>query len=585
MDTLALSRTGYPKATGCEVSTLDDEVFAVAEPFSKANTSTSWSAQYSRGNSVPGDGGLTSPLEDEFEDLTEIINAELTKLDREIVNYVAHGSSDVPSTPQLPNASLESLLSSNLMSSNGTFQSGLPLGAPKSERISIEDEVNCTEPLMQPPSIPTQTLGNLPVGSYPDDTKPDVIPMEQGTMSFQLSSSKMRGVNSPCMFSGASSAAERNYQQNAPTLSHVNTSGNSTLMGTSQQIPSARNTNNMKASGVLSRSVAFTSTSQGMMFGRLPSQRQAVTSTVTSGSSISQMANQKEQQLQFIQLLKEAIPENMNYTDEMVVDLVDDMMNDRDDEAQRRKDDRLASLVQQGEFMQTEPFIKQEVITPTLPQPTFSFPSVTNSMASQSSQPLMPTSTFTSGNTFSQLPGNETAFGVTSRRPQNETVNNMGSPASFQNGNLQFMNQQDGNMNFLNSLSNTGIGNNHTVLPGNTPWSTNPPLKQNVMQQGIRNLLQSTNSSSPPSQSTNSGLFSQSNMSFLPPQTVNSVPQDGSRITQVNSFNMTMLPNSNQLDPLLQSGQLPAPGYQNFNGTNMSFGNQNYPKFDMSRKL
>lgn len=235
--------------------------------------------------------------------------------------------------------------------------------------------------------------------------------------------------------------------------------------------------------------------------------------------------------------------------------------------------------------MQTEPFIKQEVITPTLPQPTFSFPSVTNSMASQSSQPLMPTSTFTSGNTFSQLPGNETAFGVTSRRPQNETVNNMGSPASFQNGNLQFMNQQDGNMNFLNSLSNTGIGNNHTVLPGNTPWSTNPPLKQNVMQQGIRNLLQSTNSSSPPSQSTNSGLFSQSNMSFLPPQTVNSVPQDGSRITQVNSFNMTMLPNSNQLDPLLQSGQLPAPGYQNFNGTNMSFGNQNYPKFDMSRKL
>jgi len=48
---------------------------------------------------------------------------------------------------------------------------------------------------------------------------------------------------------------------------------------------------------------------------------------------------------------------------------------------------------------------------------------------------------------------------------------------------------------------------------------------------------------------------------------------------------MTMLPNSNQLDPLLQSGQLPAPGYQNFNGTNMSFGNQNYPKFDMSRKL
>lgn len=581
---MALSRTGYPKASGCEVSTLDDEVFAVSEPFSKANTSTSWSAQYSRGNSVPGDGGLTSPLEEEFEDLTEIINAELTKLDREIVNYVAHGSSDVPSTPQLPNASLESLLSGNLMSSNGTFQSGLPLGAPKIESISIEDKVNCTEPFMQPPSIPTQTaLGNLPVGSYPDDTKPDMIPMEQGNMSFQLSSSKMRRVNSPCMFSSASSAAERNFQQNAPTLSHVNTSGNSTLMGTSQQIPSARNTNNMKASGVLSRSVAFTSTSHGMMSGRLPSQRQAVTSTVTSGSSISQMANQKEQQLQFIQLLREAIPENMNYTDEMVVDLVDDMMNDQHDEAQRKKDDlTLASLVQQGEFMQTEPFIKQEVITPTLAQPTFSFPSVTNSMASQSSQPLMPTSTFTSGNTFSQLSGNETAFGVTSRRPQNETVNNMGSPASFQNGNLQFMNQEDSNMNFLNSLSNTGIANNHTVSPGNTPWSTNPPLKQNVMQQGIRNLLQST---SAPSQSTNSGLFSQSNMSFLPPQTVNSVPQNGSRITEVNSFNMTMLPNSNQLDPLLQSGQLPAPGYQNFNGTNMSFGNQNYPKFDTSRKL
>lgn len=597
MDTLALSRTGYPKATtGCDISTLDNEVFTTsAEPFNKGTTSTWSGASFNaRGSSARGDGGSTSTLEDEFEDLTEIINAELTKLDREIVSYVANGEREVMSTPQMPDANLDNMLNSGWMggfSSNGTTQSGLPLGAPKSEPISVDEEVDFNEPNIQTPSIPnigelSQTLGNLPVGSYPDDTKPSVVPMEQDNVLFQLSSSKMRGVNSPCMFSNANAAAERNFQQNVPPLSHMNAApGNASLMSMSQQmqsVPTARNVKDVKTSGVPTRNAAYPSNPQAVTSRRVPHQRPGNTSTITSAT------NQNEPQLQIVQLLKEAIPENLSYTDEMVVDLVDDMIVDRD-EAQRLKDDlRLASILQQGGYMQPERFIKQEVVTPTLAQPTFSFPTVSNSMATQNSQAQMMSSstlsltgTYTSTNTNNQLPGNKTSFGGTSRRPQNGTVNNQDTPANFQNGNSQFMNQEDSNMNFLNSVSNGGLTNNHGGLSVNMPWNSNPLPKPNAMQQGLRTLLQSP----APSQSTNSGMLSQPNMPFLPQENVNAVPsQNDSRITQGNSFNLTMLQNMSQLDALLQSAHLPASGF-NFNGSNMSFSNQSYPKFDMNRKL
>ena len=571
MDTLALSRTGYSKPTGLEAPTLADEVFTtMSEPSSKAATTTTWSTRYSssRGNDS------TSTLDDDFEDLTEIINAELTKLDREIVNYVANGSSYVPpSSPQVPDVSLDNVLNSNWLSgmpSNGTAQGGVPPGAPKIEPTSVDEEMVFNDQNIPSTSIPTQTIGNLPVGRYPDDTKPALIPLEESNVKFQLSSSKMRGGNSPCMFSNATSAAERTFQQDAPVLSHMNTTLNSPMGGGAQQMPSARNGNSVKTSCAPPRNPAYASNPQGIMSGRLPSQRPIITSTATT---VSPMAN--DSQLQFLQLLKEALPDAA-YTDKMVVDLVDEMMVDQEDETKRKDDDyRLASLLQQGGFMQTEGFIKQEVVTPTLPQPTYSFPSVSNSIAAQNCQPQIPTSTFTATSTFS---GSEPSFGVGSCMPQNGTVHDRGSPASFQNGNSQFVNQEDSNMNFLNSLPN-----NHTGLAGNSPgWNTNLPPKQNAMQQQLRHLLQSTNDSS---QSTNSGLLPQSNMPFAPQQNFNFVPQNGSRSTQGNSFNVNTVSNISQLDSLLQSTQFLPPSYQNVNGTNMQFSSQSYAKFDMNRKL
>ena len=572
MDTLALSRTGYPKATACETPTLADEVFTtMSEPLSKATTSTSWCTRFSN----RANDGSTSTLEDDFEDLTEIINAELTKLDREIVNYVANGSNDM-SAPQLPDINLESMLTNNWLgrpSSNGTVQSGRPLGAPKIEPIPVDDDMSYNEQNIQPPGIPTQIIGNLPVGSYPDDIKPGLIQMEDDSMMYQLPSSKRRAINSPCMFSSATSTADRSFQQNGPIVNHVNTLGSAPMVDTTQKMPVLRTANNVETSAAPPTNVAYASAPQVIISGRLPSQAPAVTSTVTSSGSVLPMATQNVPQLQLAQLLKEALPEN-TYTDQMVVDLVDEMMIDQEDEAQRRKDDvRLVSLLQQGGFMQAEPFIKQEVVTPTMPQSTFAFPSISNSMATQSCRPQMSTSTFTSTNTFN---GSETTFMGSPQRPQNGTVNNQGSAPNFQNSNSQFMNQEDTNMNFLNSLPS-----NQTGLPGNTSWNTNILPKQNALQQGMRNILQNTSTMSAPNQRTNSGLLPQSNM-----QNFNLVPQNGSRIPQGNSFNVSVVPtNLSQLDSLLQSGQLPTPNYQNINGTNMPFSNQNHTKFDMTRKL
>ena len=563
---MALNRSGYTRSTSCETPLHPaDDVFTstASEPCSKAVTVTTWSPP-TRGYS--GQGDSTSTYNDEFEDLTEIINAELTKLDRELVHFVANGQTDTTPALSFPDANVDGLLNGDWLGvpSNGTIQSGLSLGGPKIEPISIEEEADYNQSNMAPSAIPSQSSGNLPVGCYPNDTKPNVIPMEQENIQFQLSSAKMRGVNNPCMFSNGNSGTERNYQQNAPVPNNYST-GNASMMGLSQQkltVPSTRNANNLKMPVTAPRIPVYTSTSQEMgMSGQLTTQgpTTTATSTVTVGSF-----NRGD----FVQLLKETIPDTLAYTDEMVVDLVDDMLVDQD-EAQRRKDDerlvsQLASL-QQGGYVQPElGFIKQEVVTPTLPQQTFSFPNVSNCIATQGSQPDITSAAIQS------FAGNRISPNTTFGGQQNGTANNQNASLRYQNGNSQFMNQEDSNMNFLNSLSSVGLTNKRTGLPapGSNPWNTNPPSKLSIMQQGLRNLLQSPNSIPVPTQNTLPVSLPQSDMPFLPQQNVN-------LNTQGSSFNMTMVPN---FETLLQSTQLPANNYQNLNGTSMVFSNQNSRK-------
>ena len=571
---MALTRSGYTRSTSCETPLLQaDDVFTstASEPSSKSATVTTWSPP-TRGYS--GQGDSTSTYNDEFEDLTEIISAELTKMDRELVHFVANGQTDTTPTLTFPDASVDGLLNGDWLGvpSNGTIQSGISLGGPKIEPISIEEEADYNQSNMPPSGIPSQSSGNLPVGCYPNDTKPNLIPMEQENIQFQLSSAKMRGVNNPCMFSNGNSGTERNYQQNVPVPNNYS-AGNAPMMGLPQQkltVPSTRNANNVKMPGAAPRIPAYTSTAQEMgMSGQLTTQgpTTTATSTVTVGSFMSSLPNRND----FVQLLKEAIPDTLAYTDEMVVDLVDDMLVDQD-EAQRRKDDeRLASQLaslQQGGYVQPElGFIKQEVVTPTLPQQTFSFPNVSNSIVTQGSQPDITSAAIQS------FAGNRISSNTTFGGQQNGTVNNQNASLRYQNGNSQFMNQEDSNMNFLNSLSNVGLTNKRTGLPvqGSNLWNTNPPSKPNIMQQGLRNLLQSPNSIPAPTQNTLPVSLPQSDMPFLPQQNVN-------LNTQGSSFNMTMVPNLSHLETLLQSTQLPANNYQNLNGTSMVFSNQNSRK-------
>ena len=620
MDAVALTRTGYPKSTGSDVIGLENDVFTTsAEPWSQATTSTSWSSAsryngVSRSGSGPGEGGSTSTLDDDFDDWAKMINAELNELDRDIVKYVASGSDEIA---QLPDTSLEVLLNTDSLDlqSNGTIQN---LVAPKIEEIPMDSDENLTissvTPVnvqnMPPPRMPSATFGNLPMDNFSGDTKPSLIAMNQGDLletGHGFAGPKLRGMNSPCMFGNANSTGERNYQQKALALSHLNTaapSSNVPVMNVPQQ------TQNLQTP----RDPNATRASQSRTFGRMPQMPRSDLTSTGSGSfrvpaPVPQIPRQQTAaQLQLIQQLREMIPHDI-YTDEMVVDLVDDMMS----EADKRKDEdlQLASLLQQGGFAQIDEIpnieIKQEVVTPTLPQPSSSFPSFSDSMAKQSSQPQMlstSTSTFTSTDTFNQLPGNHSTFAAPPiRRPQNGTVHNQSPPVRFQNGNSQFVSQEDNNMNFLNSLSNAGVNSTQTgaPMPGNNLWNSNPPIKQNVMQQGLRNLLQSTGSPAPKqntnfqnSQINSSLLSQQPNMPFLPQQSVaNMVPQNGSINTQSNMFNMTVVPNVDQMNlqelsqvnSLLQSAPLQASSFQNLNGASMSIGNQHYPKFDMNRKL
>ena len=613
MDAVALTRTGYTNSTASDVTGLENDVFTTttAEPWGQASTSTSWSStnryNIARSSSVPGDGGSTSTLEDEFEDLAKLITTELTDIDRDIVKFVATGGE----ISQLPDTSLEVLLNTDSLDGLQTNEAIQNLVTPKIEEIPMDSEENgiaCVNLVnvqnMPPHRVPSGSYGNLPMDNFAGDTKPNVISMnEEGDLletGLGITGSKMRGINSPCMFGSGNSTGERNYQQKA---SHLNTgsSSNATMMNIAQQaqnLPAVRDPSAMK-------------TSQSRNFERIPQmQRADMTSTGGGNFRVPAPVPPIPRQNEFV--YSEVVPilrEVLSYevSDDMLINLVDEMMVDS---AKRKAEAmRMASLLQQADLAQLEEVpeieIKQEVVTPTLPQPTSSFPSFSDSMAKQSSQPQVisgSTSSFNSTDSFNQVPGNHAAFVAPPRRPQNGTVHTQNPPMRFQNGSSQFESQGDSNMNFLHSFSSTGVASTQTgvPIPSDNLWNNDPPLKQNIMDQGIRNLLQSTGNPSPNQNSNlnsqmNSGLLpQQSNMQFLPQSLSNMLPQNGSRNTQSNMFNMTVVPNVDQrnlqelshMNSLLQSGApLQASSFQNLNGASMSISNQHFPKFDVNRKL
>ena len=595
MDAIALDRTGYPKSTTADITGMDNDVFtSPSEPWGQATANT-WSTSsrckmLSRASSIPGDGGSTSTLEDDVEDWAKMIRAELSELDQDIVKYVATGS-DIP---QPIEASLESLLNSGLdgLQNNGTIPN---LVAPKIEEISMESDdfpVSSVPPVntqnILPPSMLSRAFESLPADDFAGDTKPNLISVDLEGNLTGLSGSKLRGSNSPCMFGSANSAGERSFPQKAAALGHLNAGAplSTSMMNVTpqtQSLPPARAPNTIN-------------TTQNKNYGRVPQLPRNDPVSMGGGTfrvpaGVSRLSNQNDGRRQFFQQLKEVAPQDLNYTDQMMVDLIDELMADED----QRRDGRLAAIVQQEGFAQMEdiPSIKQEVVTPTLPEPPSSFPSFSNSMATHSSQPRVinsATSSFTSTDTFTQLPGSQSTFGSLPRTPQNGTVHNQGLPMRFQNGNshTQFVSQEDNNMNFLNYITNAGVTSTQTAAsaPSNNLWNANPGFKQ----PGLRNLLQSS-SSAPPMQSTNlnsqltAGMLSQQpDMSFLSQQNVgNMVPENGMRNAPAN--NLTNLSDLQELNSLLQSNPLPAQSYQNVNGVSMPIGNQHYPKFDMQRKL
>ena len=600
MDAVALTRSGYPNSTAPDVTGLDNDVFTTtAEPW--AGTSTSWSSanRYNRSSSVPGDGGSTSTLEDDFEDLAKLITTELTDIDRDIVKFVATGGE----ISQLPETSLEALLIGDSLDGFQTNEAIQNLVTPKIEEIPMDSEENgipCVNLAnvqnMPPPRVHSEGYGNLPIDNFAGDTKPNLISMNQeGDLletGLGITGSKMRGINSPCMFGSGNSTGERNYQQKAPILSHLNTGGPShaTMMNASQQ------TQNLSAVRDAMK------TSQNRNFERIPQmQRADMTSTGGSNFRVPARVPPVPRQNEMYPVLKEIMP---SYSDDAVIDLLDLMMQDSDN--RKAKSDRMGTLLLQTGLAQLEEVpeieIKQEVVTPTLPQPTSSFPSYSDSMAKQISQPQVISgsmSSFSSTNTFNQVPGNYAAFVASPRRPQNGTVHNQNPPMRFQNGHSQFESQGDSNMNFLHSFSSTGVTSTQTGVP--IPSNNHDqPLKQNVMDQRIRNLLQSTGNPSP-NQSTNlnsqmnsGSLPQQLNIQCLPESLSNMVLQNGARGTQSNMFNLTVGENVDQLNlqelshmnSFLQSGaHLQASSFQNLNGANMSIGNHQYPKFDMNRKV
>lgn len=578
IDTIALDRTGYPKTTSADLTGFDNEVFTTSAEAWGQGTSNTWSNHHamSRGNSIPGDGGSTSTLEEDVEDWAKMIRAELSELDQNIVNYVATGT-DIPQ----PDASLESLLLNRGLDglpSNGTIQH---LVTPKIEEITMDSDdfslssvPGVNTQTMPPVSMPSRAFENLPIDDFARDTKPNLIPMElEGAMS-AVSGSKPRGSNNPCRFGNANSSGERRFQPKAPpAFSHPNnaTPSSTPMMNVTSQtqsIPTARAPN------------TITTTQGRNTTGRVPQPPRddlALTGSATFRvpTDASRFSNPNDGKIQFFQQLKEVAPQELNITDQMMVDLIDELMADRD----QSRDNRLAALVQQGGYAQVEqmPVIKQEVVTPTLPEPSSSFPSFSDSIATQSSQPRVVNSSlpYTSSDTLSRLPGGQNTLVTQPRAPQNGTVHNQALPMRYQNGNshTQLVNQGDNNMNFLNCLPNESVTSTQTgtSTTSNNMWNTNSGFKPNPMQQGIRNLLQSNNSA-PPMQTTNVnsqlnvGVFPQQpDMTFLSQQNVNSMmPENGTRNVLSNSV-ITPL-DLQELSSLIQSATHPAQNYPNSNG-------------------
>lgn len=606
MDAVALTRSGYPNSTASDVTGLENDVFTTtAEPW--ASTSTSWSStnryNIARSSSVPGDGGSTSTLEDDFEDLAKLITTELTDIDQDIVKFVATGGE----ISQLPETSLEVLLNGDSLDGFQTNEAIQNLVTPKIEEIPMDNEESCIPFVnlanvqnMPPPRVHSEGYGNLPIDNFAGDTKPNLISMNhEGDLletGLGITSSKMRGINSPCMFGSGNSTGERNYQQKAPILRHLNTGGplHATTMNASQQtqnLSAVRDPNVMK-------------TSQNRNLDWIP-QMQHAGMTSTGGSNFRVQAHVPPipRQNEMYPVLKEIFP---SCTDDDMIDMLDLMMQESDN--RKAEAEKMGTLLLQTGLAQLEKVpeieIKQEVVTPTSPPPASSFSSFSDSKAKQISQPQVISgsmSSFSSTNTLNQVPENYAAFVASPRRPQNGTVHNQNPPMRFQNGNSQFESRGDSNMNFLPSFSSTGVTSTQTgvLIPSNNLLNHDPPLKQNVMDQRIRSLLQSTGNPSPNqgtnlnSQMNSGSLPQQSNIQFVPERLSNMVPQNGVRGTESNMLNLTVIPNDqlnlqelSHMNAILQSGApLQASSFQNLNGANMSSGNHQYPKFDMNRKV
>lgn len=189
MDMLVLLWIGYIKVLGFENFLLLDEVFIImVEILSKVFVVIFWSKRCSS----KVDDGFISIFEDDFEDLIEIINLELIKLDWEIVNFVVNGFIDVLVILQMLDVNIENVLSGNWLVSiilNGLILSGNMLQVLKMELILLEDVVNFNEQNLQLMSIFSQIIGNLFVGSYLDDVKFNLI-LLNGEFMFQLLSFK-----------------------------------------------------------------------------------------------------------------------------------------------------------------------------------------------------------------------------------------------------------------------------------------------------------------------------------------------------------------------------------------------------------
>ena len=563
---------------------LENDVFATtSSPLQQTSTSlTTTASSATRTTELATASGSTSTLEDDLDDIAEIIDADMTDLDREFISYVLSGTEiPLPTQPaqKSPRVPVDNFAKVTAPPNEHT-RTGLRFGEPKLEQIPMEVLENATllgapegTCRVKDPKLSSQTFGGLPPQSLCSDTKKDVLPMHQEgellQLTFTTESSKLRGTSGACMYSNTS----------------LNSGGSETT--------SINNTNLLKIpSAIPPRSVAYTSHTQS--YGSSTLQRSETTSTENFNTA------RRNNEKRFLQQLKASFVSEKSFSDDILVDLVDEMMQDR--AAQRKKDEKLAVCLQQGGHYQMEGMVKQEVVTPTMAQSTSLFSSFFDSLATQGTE-SQPSATYRSSgqrengfntnpmfcvsytNTIPQFTASQSLPGGKSRRQQ-------GGSAKSQNEYFQFAKQEDSNMNFLNSLSNGNVNTNNLNMSNN--FSSNQLPTQQSMQRTIRDILQTTNNTAVKQTISRSpqviaNFPSQQNLCVMPQQNVTAVSQTAPMRNQRGVFNtMTMNPMMNQfefqeIDSVIQSLQQEEPSYRSPNGADMpSINNQT---FDFSRTL